>query len=261
MAGLVRDIAIAEDRAYLAAGSDGVFVLDITDPSAPTDAGHIEVRGAAQAVDTNGDIIAVAAWSHAAVYDAETLQLLATEHVDASPSFEQDTSIAIVGDHVLVGEWKRMHVLRYQPGLVAPDIWIDEELLSFPASEPKSRAVVVRNLGFIDLDIDLIESSDPDRFETDTSWLRVPPLSGRAFEVAYEPPAIGAGDPALMSLSSNEPDERQEPLNLPLIAREGGGIDVGDSLDERWAFLDPAQSPDLSGLSGNVIVLAYFALF
>ncbi|MEM6990810.1 MAG: hypothetical protein AAF721_09940 [Myxococcota bacterium] len=258
--GIVRDVALADGRAYLAAGSDGVFVLDVADPSAPMDAGHIEVRGAAQAVDTDGDIVAVAAWSHAAVYDAETFQLLATEHVNASPSFEQDTSIALVGEHIYVGEWKNAHVLRYQPGLVGPDIWVDEELVSFPANEPKSRAVVVRNLGFLDLDIDTIDSSDPARFTADASYLRVPPLSGRAFEIAYEPQP-GVAGPATMAMSSNEPDEWQEPLNLPLDARDGAAVNVGDPIDERWAFLDPSQSPDLSGLEGHVIVLAYFALF
>lgn len=260
--GTARDLAVNGDRLYVAAGGDGVFILDIGDPTTPVEVGHIPVLGTAQGVDANDDIIAVAAWSHAAVYDVLTQQLLATERTRFSPSFEQDTSIAIDGQHVYVGEWEDLHVLRYEPGMVAPDIWIDLELLSFPGDEQSTRAVVVRNHGYLDLDIDAITTSDQETFTVDTTYVRVPPLSGRAFEVTYTPLGPDTqGDTAFLGLTSNDPDERENPLDVPLVARSGGGVDVGDVIDERWAFIDPTGATDLSGLQGHVIVLAYFALF
>ena len=38
-------------------------------------------------------------------------------------------------------------------------------------------------------------------------------------------------------------------------------IGDGDRLDESFAFLDPTGANQLAGLEGQVVVLAYFALF
>jgi len=88
----------------------------------------------------------------------------------------------------------------------------------------------------------------------------VPPKQGRAFEVAFTPPAPESGQGSLI-LHSDDPDSTQSPMSVLLVARDSPGLDVGDTLTEEFAFLDPAGSPDLSGLEGHVVVLAYFALF
>ncbi|MEM7151464.1 MAG: hypothetical protein AAF799_01430 [Myxococcota bacterium] len=256
--GMVRDVFVDGDRALLALGGDGVEVVDVSIPSAPLGVGHIETRGTAQAVSMDDEIIAIAAWSHVAVHDRETLQLLATERVRSSPSFEQDVAVEIQDGFLYVGEWTKMHVVEYRPGYVAPDLWVDEELLGFSEDEPSDRVLAVRNRGYLDLDVLDIELEPP--FSTDKSWLRVPPRSARALEIVYEPPPPDGGTSTLR-LHNNDPDASQNPTNLPLVARDTSGIDVGDTLTEEFAFLDPTGSPQLQGLRGKVVVLAYFALF
>ncbi len=256
--GMVRDVVVDGDEAFLAKGGDGIDIIDITDPGAPMVAGHIETRGTAQAVAVDQDIVAIAAWSHVAVHDRETGQLLATERVDGSPSFEQDLAIAMANGMIYVGEWERMYVLEHRPGLVSADIWLEQDLLSFPFAEPADAVVVVRNRGYLDLLVDPIEALPP--FAADERWVQVPPQSGRAFEVNFTPPAPEGGS-SVLRLHSNDPDDTQQPVTLPLIARDSSGLDVGDTLTSDFAFLDPGGSPELAGLQGQVIVLAYFALF
>lgn len=257
--GIVRDVVVRDGEAYLAKGGDGVDIIDVSDPSAPVVRGHIETSGTAQAVDVGDDIVAIAAWSHVAIHDRSTGQLLATERVDHSPSFEQDTAVALRGNYVHVGEWEDHHVLQFRPGYVAPDLWVEDDLLSFGATESDDRVVVVRNRGYLDLFVESIEVGPS--FDVDASWLQVPPGSGRALEVSYEPPAPDGGQSVLV-LHNSDPDASQDPTELPLIARDSEHLlNVGDAITEDFAFLDPTGSPDLAGLEGKVIVLAYFALF
>jgi hypothetical protein len=53
-------IAIDGRVGYVAAGSDGVQVLDLSDPARPTVAGAIKTTGAARDVAVSGDLVLVA---------------------------------------------------------------------------------------------------------------------------------------------------------------------------------------------------------
>ena len=67
-------------------------------------------------------------------------------------SFEQDLGVAISGEiSSISASGKACYVLRYHQGLVAPDIWINEDIFTLIPKTPDSRAVVLRNLGWLDL--------------------------------------------------------------------------------------------------------------
>lgn len=255
--GMVRDVVVHDGQAFLAMGGDGVRVIDVSDPTAPVALAHIETRGTAQAVEVDDEIIAIAAWSHVAVHDRASYRLLTTERLHPT-AFEQDLGVALAHDRIYVGEWNQLHVLEYRPGFVAPDIWVDDQVIGFPASEAVDRVVAVRNRGYLDLD--LVEFDLGPEFSANADWLRVPPGTARAFELSFAPPPP-AGGQSSMRLHSNDPDFNQNPLRIPLVAQDTVGLDVGDSLTADFAFLDPTGAADLGGLEGNVIILAYFALF
>lgn len=261
--GLARDLDGADGRLYVAKGGEGVDVFDVSDPSAPFEVGHLTARGSVQAVDVDGDILAIAAWSHVAVHDATTLQLLGTERVRHTPQFEQDLGIVARDGIVQVGEWEGLHVLEYVPGLIAPDIWVEQEIFEFSAEEEDSAVVVVRNRGYLDLWVPQIEAQTDGEgsvFWADAETLSVPPGESRAFEVGFTPPATDRGT-GILSLTTNDPDETQSPMVVPLRASVSNRLDIGDRIDERFAFLDPTGQDRVENLEGHVVVLAYFALF
>lgn len=260
--GMARDVAVHGEGVAVALGGGGVDILDVPSPferSSRTSRRHVQTDGSAQAVVLRDDILAVAAWTHVAVYDRDSLQLLATERVRRTPEFEQDLGIAASGDLLHVAEWEGLHVLEYRPGLVAADLWLDEEIIEFDGDVAGARVVRVRNRGMLDLDIDEIGLGVDGPFTPDTRWVRVPPLRSAAFEVSYEPSGFNAF--ATLALHSNDPDPQQSPHQVPLSAIDTDQIDVGDPLTEDFGFLDPRGTGSVEGLRGKVVVLAYFALF
>lgn len=261
--GMARDVAAHGDLAVVALGGGGVDVFDLSNEDV-AQVGHIDVAGTAQAVDVDDEVIAIAAWTHVALHDRDSLQLLATERVRNSPQFEQDLGIALEGDLVHVAEWEGHHVLQRHNGLVAPDIWVEEDLIEFAPQESGDRAIVVRNRGYLDLDVRevSVDSGTLDQpFSVDTTRFRVPPQRASAFELSYTPGGASAGPSPRVILDSNDPDVQQSPLVVPIQASASDRIDVGDELTAEFGFLDPSGMGSVDGLRGHVTVLAYFALF
>ncbi len=253
--GAPRDLAIDGDRLYVALGGLGVDVFDASDPAAPTPLANIETLGSAQSVAAGDGVLAVGAWSHVAVYDTRDHRLLATQRTRPRDEFEQDTAVALIGSTVLVGEWEGLHTFGYRPGRVAPDLWLEQDLYSFSPERADAQAVVVRNVGHRPLAVGLAVNDAALRL--DTADLAVEPGGGAVAELTFTPPSTEGF--ARLVLTTNDPDEPE--ASLLVVAANSTRIDVGDRLDETFAFLDPSGANQIAGLEGNVVVLAYFALF
>jgi hypothetical protein len=254
-----RDVAFDADRIYVALGGSGVDVFDATTPDQLSLLSNIDVFGSAQAVEASDGAIAVAAWNHVAVYDADTLLLVATEKLRAYPSFEQDLGIAMSGDTIFVGEWEGTHVLRYRHGHVAPDLWLDEQMFQFDPNKVDARAVIVRNRGRRTLNLDSISTSNL-AFTSDKAQLAIAPGGGDYIELLYTPPGPTEGQ-SFLQLGTNDPDPTDADYKAALITTDSGALNVGDTIGDEFSFLDPNGASQLEGLNGKVVVLAYFALF
>ncbi len=252
------DVDATTERIYVAEGGFGVEVFD-RDGANLTSVAQLETRGTAQAVaaSPSQQVVAVAAWSHVALYHADNLALLGTETVRNYPLFEQDLGVAMADDRIYVGEWEGLHVLRYRQGRLAADLWTDTLLLQMPSDEPGVRALVVRNRGHLPLRVDDVVP-DHASFAVDRPSFVIAPGEADFFEVTFTPPGPDTGK-GILRLFSNDPDVPEKRLGL--IVSESDRINVGDSIDEDFAFLDPSGAGQLAGLDGHVIVLAYFALF
>jgi len=261
--GSARDVDAQGDRVFVALGGEGVAVYDLSalDPSGlPTPLPPLAVDGSAQAVQANERLLAVASWSHVAVYDRARLLRLGTERTTAYPTFEQDFGVALLDDVVLVAEWRALHTLRYRPGYVSPDVWIPDELIAFSAQQGGSETVAVRNRGPLPLELGPVATTAPDRFSATPVSMTLAPGETGELTLTYTPPAPEL-QPNLLSIPTNDADADQAPLNIPITTADGGRLDVGDRLDSTFAFLDPTGARDLENLRGKVTVLAYFALF
>ncbi|MBW2456571.1 MAG: hypothetical protein JRI68_18780 [Deltaproteobacteria bacterium] len=257
--GQPRDVHVAEGRVFVAMGGFGVDVFDASDPVQLVAAGTIVTDGSAQAVSADDGTVAVAAWSHVALYDAATQVLVGTEKLLGYPQFEQDIAVAMNGRHVLVGEWEGLHVLEHRPGYVAPDLWIPELLLQFEAAQVDARAVVVENRGYLPLSI-LGATASHSAFTFDRTELTIAGGAQDYLEITFTPPGPPNGLSQL-TLFTNDPDPSDTSYAAGLVTADSTLLNVGDSLDDDFAFLDPNGAGQLSGLEGHVVVLAYFALF
>ncbi len=260
---LARDVDKNKARVYTALGGGGVDVFNRVANGKLNFAFNVPPLGSTQAVSVDGGLLAVANWSHVAVYDSATLQLLGTEKVKLYPQFEQDFGVFTSKGIVYTGEWEGLHTLQFKPGFVAPDLWVKEELVSFPPTKGATKAVLVHNRGLVDLEISKIQPADPAQFSVKPDKLVVKPGKAGVVEVTFN--GGGAGDFNINSslwMYTNDPDSGQSPFKLMLIvSKQAGSLNVGDPLPKSFGFLDPKGAGQLSGLKGNVVILAYFALF
>jgi hypothetical protein len=262
--GAARDVEAYGDRLYVALGGDGVDIFDIAVPTAPLLKEHLDTLGSVQAVSRDGDLVGLANWSHVELRDADTLHLLATEHTRHFPEFEQSLGVVVKDDKILVAEWEGLHVLQHVPGLVSPDIFVQDDLLLFKTDGPNARALIIRNLGLLDLEITGIEVDGPGNFELDKTDLTVAPGDAGVVEIVFYPPDEGGSfnKTSILIMTTNDVDEGEATYEMPLVAATSGSkIDVGDTLDSSFGFLDPNGLDDVNGLKGKVVLLTYFALF
>ncbi len=255
--GQPRDVVPAEGNLYVALGGFGIDVFDASEEGELELTGHLETRGSAQSVDADNGVLAVAAWSHVALYELPNMGLIATQKTRSRHDFEQDLGVAISGDSVFVGEWEEVHIFEHRQGMVGPDLWLDEELFAFDSDAVGARAVIVRNIGLTALEVNDINTSDPDRFTVDATTLSLAPGEAGVVELYFDGSGPGSAE---LIISSNDPDEAT--ASILLVAEDSSSrIGVGDKLTEPFAFLDPSGAGQLEGLECNVTLLAYFALF
>jgi hypothetical protein len=262
--GAARDVEAYGDRLYVALGGEGLDIYDISVPTAPLLKEHLETLGSVQAVSRDGDLVGLANWSHVELRDADTLHLLGTEHTRHFPAFEQSLGVVVKDDMVLVAEWEGLHVLKHVPGLVGPDIFVQDDLLLFKTDVPNARALIIRNLGLMDLEITELEVDGVGIFELDKTELTVAPGDAGVVEIVFYPPDEGGSfnHTSILLMTTNDPDEKEASYEMPLVAATSSTkIDVGDTIDSSFGFLDPGGLGDVDGLKGKVVVLAYFALF
>jgi hypothetical protein len=250
-----RDIDVHADRVYVALGSLGLQVFDRAGPVlTPRDV--VVMAGSVQAVSATDDMVATANWQSVVILDAPTLVQVGSERTVAF--FEQALGVATVGNDVFVAEWGGMHQLRYQPGFVAPDAYVSDQLLSFSGSDAGYLSTKLRNRGPLDLLITELGVSVPG-VSVDASGFTLHPGESRFLELTYAPqPDAGTGH---LLITSNDPDVFDMHYEVPMTASSTDRLDVGDELGEAFAFLDPTGGGNLDNLRGKVVVLAYFALF
>ena len=257
LAGTAWDLFVHNDRIYVALGGTGVEVISRNNPTSPTRIELLETGGSAQAVHADGNLLAVAAWSSTLLIDTRTLKIIGTErHIS---DFEQALGVVVQDGRIFSAQWAQVSSAEYKTGFVAADIHVQSELFSYIEDVPDTKAVTVENRGPMNLVVYETYTNNPS-FEVEGAKFVVEPGQEHTFNLDYEPHPDG-GTLGHLQLVTNDPDPVQNPLGVPFIAAGSALLDEGDKLDDTFAFLDPTGANDLSNVEGNVIVLAYFALY
>ncbi len=259
LAALGRDVDVDGDRAYVAVGSQGLVVVDVSDPAAMSTLHHITPDGSVMGVSVDDGLVATANWTHIQLRRADDLLLIGTKKTRVHSAFEQDFSIAMKGGRVYVAEWEKLRIFDVRRGYVAPDLWLRRDMLDFYGDEPYEQVLRVHNRGPLPLTIEDIIQSEGSGFAVEPTSLVVQPGELGEIAVGFEP---GVSESGWIQLLSDDPDPEQSVLPVPLYSSsDAARLNVGDKLTGQFGFLDPTGAGDLSNLEGKVTVLAYFALF
>jgi len=266
--GMCRDVDVDDQRLFAALGGAGIDVFARDKAGQLKALYNVPALGSAQALSLHKGLLAVANWSHTAVYDAASMTLLGTERVKNYPAVEQDFGVVIRDGIVYVGEWEGVHMVQVQPGRVAPDLWIKDELLNLKlpkAGAKAARVIIVENRGLVPLSINKIDTDQGALFSASPNKFSVAPGGKKAVELTIKPTGTTSQFiKGVLRVYTNDPDSYANPYRLHLLAQNStttGSTHVGDPLPKEFGVLDPTGAGQLSNLKGNVVVLAYFALF
>ncbi len=250
-----RDLALDDTHLYVALGPGGLQVFR-RDGRTLAEERTLDLDGSIQGVDVRDPYVAVAAWDHLALLERDGLDRVGGLKL-AAP-FEQTWAVALSEDFLFGMEWSGAHTLRIHEGLVAPELAAESELLAFAGEEGGTRGLWLRNRGPLSARLGAATVDHPS-LTAEVERARVPTGERALTIVRFTPPGPKEGV-ATLSVVGNDPSPFERPLQIPISARSGPELDVGDSLTEAFAFLDPTGADDLANLEGRVTVLAYFVL-
>ncbi len=264
---------------WVAAGNEGLFAVDVSDPTNPVEVGHVDTPGTSlQATFTRNvtkvfddgsfestPFVLVADWGDARIFDVRDRtapKLVSVETIQTSDSFTRILGASMRSDNIVfLGEWAGMYAYQFIPGVTAPDIKLSAHTLGFnaKAGELAAAVLIIENEGSETLGIDDIEAKSSGAvFSLDKRSLVVQPGEKKTVEITFAPTHDSEvhGD---LILRSNDPDEGEARV---LLVGNQAGTSVGDDGPEVVArFLDSTDTFRLSDHEGEVTLLAYFATF
>jgi len=254
---------LSGSRAYIAAASGGLAVVDISDPLSPIMVHQVDTMGAALQVSISGNRAYVANWGDARVYDISgegAPTTIAIEVVKTEANSSRVLGMSGIGDQVYVGEWTGMHRYRLFPDKKAPHINVGEIRIDFDrqsAGNESSTSLLVTNEGNAPLELPKVsvtgESFSTVPLESDV----VEAGQTMAIEIHFTPTSDKEHTGEL-KISSNDPDDGE--IRIPLVGNHKG-LSVGDPAPEVSLALINGGKWKLSDQRGKIVLLSYFATF
>ncbi len=261
--GSSKHLAIEGTTAYVAT-STGIAIVDIADPAAPQLLSTTQTPGTALAVAVGRPgALFVADWDQVrgyAVDDPRRPVAILGETIPTEGSFSRVLALAASRDgRVFAGEWQGMHVLRHVESAPSPELEIHTTTVAMGRAgtgKPALAELRLRNSGDAPLTISRIERTDSAVSVTPTC-LQLQPGQSKAVDVRLEPddeqPFAGQ-----LVLHTDDPDEPR--VTVGVVANTAGA-NIGDDAPDFDALDLNGKRWTKAGLTGKVVLLAYFATF
>ncbi len=265
-AGFAKDVVVINNLAYVAVSSLGVEVWSIADPFNPTLVQTIFTHGSTLDLAKlgGGSHVAVANWQDLTVIATSTGNITATDRGGITAKEPRVLAVTASGARLFFADWLGVGELVFDPTLAAPQIHVDRRTIALPSAAPGAVASVtlgVSNHGHLPLTVPSIVASTADWSISPSNFVLQP---GESIPVNVSFTGTGTTSTFdLLSIASNDPDESLTTLTL-WSNISSTGLAVGGQLDSRFDFLDvgaPEPDQSIANLSGNILVLAYFATF
>ena len=282
--GNAEDLVVDRGTAYVAAGSAGMVIVDASDPAAPAVMSSVATPGSAVGVAYAAGRAYVAAWNDTRVYDVSD---------PASPSFvaalrltiEQDYEVcsgepevcvpdtkrpdptartlhvAAYDDYVFVGNWWVPYSFQVHADRKAPHIAIPEDvaLIDFGPTaigESSTRELTIKNDGTAPLTL-FDNWTDTAAFTVSPPQVEIAPGESAALTITYTATSSSIETGGLQIWS----DDPQQPVRTGYMVGNRPGLGVGHALPDTVVTLFDDSTLSTADLTGNVMVLAYFATF
>lgn len=254
--GVSQDVHVIGDKAFLAASSEGVAVVDVADPSAPRLLGQYRTTGSATHIDADSSRIYVADMDDIEVIDYSDPGNLRL--VGLSPVADRAMGIDYHDGYIYVAAWGRFEIFRFDPR-PGPAVNLNiSRFLQFPRAPvggTVEQPLIIRNLGDEDLRISSITFHNPE-FVGPESEVLIPPKEERTVTLSHTP-ASGEYREATGTVHSNDPEQGE--LDF-VVAGNRNGVMPGDTAgDFAVRLLDGTTWESTQHKGKKHIILSFFA--
>lgn len=256
--GLVLDIALSGDTAWLALGSGGIASVDVSSPASSALLASLDTPGSAQALGLEGALLAVADWDGLRVYDVAdpASPVLSTAETDVG---DRVLALDAGAGFVFAGEWRRIYAFSADTAARGPEIRLEPDarvnMGVVGAGEEDGFALLVHNDGTECLDVAGFAVEDGAPLTVDEEPFTLAPGGVAVVELVVAPTTAGPGQ-ATVTIETNDADEAS--LDL-LVQWNQPGTGVGDAAVDFTLPDEDANVWSLSGCAGSCVLLAYFA--
>ncbi len=253
--GSVKDIELRDSLLYVAEGSGGVSVYDISEFNSPILLGNYDTNGLSNKISMVGENrVAVSDWIDVKIleWDGTDFQL-----VGYKSTGKRTMAIASKDSVIFSAEWQHLQTFIFQD-IADPDIDISSWDISFPyldIGESDTLNILIENNGQFPLGIAFPTPSHPD-FQIVNFPEYLDAFGSNFLQIVYTRSNQNAS--GTVALLSNDPDETE--IIIQLVGNYDGGI-VG--IDAPGFSLPVVANGTgnfvLSEHIGKIVVIAFFA--
>ncbi|MFT5683285.1 MAG: hypothetical protein ACI8RZ_004216 [Myxococcota bacterium] len=285
-------VELFEDRALIT-DLDALILLDVTDPSAPTEITRTDLPGEGRDLSVSGSHVAVGMGGLGVMVFDLTDDVLTPRGQVTPPG--SSTGVSIDGDYLwiagweqvalawlgeggpvvlgheepsqsamgigagfgraVVGDWYAASALAVNEGVGGPELVIEDTLWFTEGGS--SQSIRIRNNGIFDLTLSL--EAPTTGFSAEAADLTLAP--GESHTLTITPPDTRDEGPGLLAYTSNDPDEQSGVIELDWTSL-GVGSTHPDFSMQGFTLPDKTLSTfTLSDYEGQAVYLAYWAMY
>ena len=250
----VKDIALDQSFMYVAIGSDGVDIYDISDPANPIFLDNYNTNTLAHRISPFENKLAVSDWDDVDIlqWDGSSLNRVGYKNTG-----NRTMAIATKDNYIYSAEWASVQAFEYGP-VDGPDIDLSTLELNYPyvnSGDSYSLFLDVINNGSSALTI-IDDYTTNSHFEIVNHLGDLEPNQSQTVEIIYN--ASDLNSAGVYRIYTNDPDQ-----SLAMCETNGNidGANIGEpAIDFELDYIANGQgSFRLSDHLGKVIVIAFFA--
>ena len=250
----VKDIALDQSFMYVAIGSDGVDIYDISDPANPIFLDNYNTNTLAHRISPFENKLAVSDWDDVDIlqWDGSSLNRVGYKNTG-----NRTMAIATKDNYIYSAEWASVQAFEYGP-VDGPDIDLSTLELNYPyvnSGDSYSLFLDVINNGSSALSI-IDDYTTNSHFEIVNHLGDLEPNQSQTIEIIYN--ASDLNSAGVYRIYTNDPDQ-----SLVMCETNGNidGANIGEpAIDFELDYIANGQgSFRLSDHLGKVIVIAFFA--
>lgn len=250
----VKDIALDQLFMYVAIGSDGVEIYDLSDPENPIFLDNYNTNTLAHRISPFENKIAVSDWDDVDILEWDGSSL---NRVGYKNTGNRTMAIATKDNYIYSAEWASVQAFEYGP-VDGPDIDLSTLELNYPyvnSGESYSLFVDVLNNGNSTLNI-IDDYTTNSHFEIVNHLNDLEPNQSQVVEIIYNASDLNSAGAYL--ILTNDPDQ------IVVACETNGNIDganIGEpAIDFELDYVGNGQgSFRLSDHRGKVVVIAFFS--